>query len=565
MASMLLALFVTAGLLLGAGLTAPAAEAAPQVPRVPANAKHAVAEMQPSWNLGNTLDAIPDETSWGNPLTTRAHLAKIRSEGFRSVRIPVTWTDHQSATAPYAVDAAFMDRVEEITDFALAEGLYVVLNVHHDSWQWVDQMPTDHDNVMARFNSLWTQISSTFKDKPRTLLFESINEPEFENATAQQKATLLNELNTSFHKIVRGSGGKNGNRLLVLPTIYCTPDQALMDTLYNTIKSLNDPNLVATVHYYSWFPFSVNIAGGTHYDEAARKDLDGAFQRMRDTFVARGIPVYLGEYGLLSWPDHHHPSRVERGEALKYFEHFGHAARQAGVTTALWDPFAYLNRQTFQWRDQELFDLIRASWTTRSGSTSFDRLFVPKSGRITDQSLTLNRNGLSFRGLWHGDRKLVAGSDYTVSGDRLTLKAAALTRLAGDRSYGDNATLQARFSRGLPWKLHVATYDAPQQTGASGTTSALAVPTRFHGDHLATMEAKYADGTNAGPTDWTAFQEFNISFTPDYAGDTITLTEKFLTSLRDNAPVTLTFHFYSGTKITYQVVKSGSTVTGSTV
>lgn len=297
------------------------------------SAKDTVAAMEPSWNLGNTLDAFPNETSWGNPLTTRAHLAKIRSEGFRSVRIPVTWTDHQSATAPYAVDATYMDRVEEVTDFALAEGLYVVLNVRHDSWQWVGKMSTDHGNVMARFNSLWTQISSTFKDKPRTLLFQSINEPEFENATDEQKATFLNELNTSFHKIVRGSGGQNTDRLLMLPTIYCKPDQPLMDALYNTIKSLNDPNLVATVHYYSWFPFSVNIAGGTHYDETARKDLDGAFQRMRDTFVARGIPVYLGEYGLLSWPDHH-PSRLERGEALKYFEHLGHAARQAGVTTA---------------------------------------------------------------------------------------------------------------------------------------------------------------------------------------------------------------------------------------
>ncbi|MGI5192211.1 hypothetical protein ACQEVY_00905 [Streptomyces sp. CA-288835] len=79
------------------------------------------------------------------------------------------------------------------------------------------------------------------------------------------------------------------------------------------------------------------------------------------------------------------------------------------------------------------------------------------------------------------------------------------------------------------------------------------------------MEAKYGDGTNAGPTDWTEFQEFNISFTPDYAGSTITLTEKFLTSLRDNAPVKLTFHFYSGAKITYQVIKSGTSVTGSAV
>ncbi len=124
------------------------------------------------------------------------------------------------------------------------------------------------------------------------------------------------------------------------------------------------------MHYYSWYPFSVNIAGGTHYDDAAQSDLNDAFARMRDTFVAKGIPVYLGEYGLLGYPDHNHPSRVERGEALKYYEHLGHAARLAGVTTALWDPgtLAYLNRETLKWTDPALMAWIKSSWTTRSAN-----------------------------------------------------------------------------------------------------------------------------------------------------------------------------------------------------
>ncbi len=564
LASMLLALAAAVGLLLGSALNAPAADAAPARPKLPVGAAGVVAAMQPSWNLGNTLDAIPEETSWGNPLATRALLAKVRSEGYRSVRIPVTWTDHQSATAPYTIDAAFMSRVKQIADWAEAEGLYAVLNVHHDSWQWVSKMSTDHDNVLARFNSTWTQISSAFKDEPRTLLFESINEPQFDNATAAQKTQMLEELNVSFHRIVRASGGQNATRLLVLPTQACTPSQELMDELTTTIGKLDDPNLVATVHYYSWYPFSVNIAGGTHYDEAARKDLDEAFARMRATFTAKGIPVYLGEYGLLGYPDDNHPSRIERGEAFKYFEHVGYAARQAGVTTALWDPgFAYLNRTTLQWRDQELFNVIKSSWTTRSGTASFDRFFVPKSGTVTDQSLTLNRNGLSFQGLWKGATKLTAGLDYTVSGNTLTLKAAALTRLVGNREYGVNSTIEARFSRGLPWKIHVTTYDTPQQSGATGTTDSLVIPTQFRGDQLATMESVYADGSNAGPADWTAFQEFNNNFRPDYTGNAITLTNTFLASLRDNAPVTLTFHFYSGAKVTYHVTRSGTSVTGT--
>ncbi|ADI13041.1 glycoside hydrolase family 5 [Streptomyces bingchenggensis BCW-1] len=568
LAALLLALLVILGLSGGSASAAPDGtmeKPSRSTVRVPAAAKDAVAAMQPSWNLGNSLDAIPDETSWGNPKVTKDLFDTIRAQGFRSVRIPVTWNDHQSATAPYTIDATYMSRVKQVVDWALADGLYVVLNVHHDSWQWISKMPTDHDKVLARFNSTWTQISSTFRDAPRALLFESVNEPVFDNATDAQKTQLLNELNTSFHKVVRSSGGGNTDRLLVLPTQVCTPSQTLMDDLSTTIGALHDSNLVATVHYYSWYPFSVNIAGGTRYDDNAQKDLTDAFARMHDTFVAKGIPVYLGEYGLLGYPDDNHPSRIERGEALKYYEHVGYAARAAGVTTALWDPgFAYLNRSTMQWRDPALFAWIKSSWTIRSATASFDKVFVRKSSPITAQTLTLNPNGTTFQGLWQGDTKLVEGRDYTVSGDQLTLTAAALTRLTGNRDYGVNATLQARFSGGLPWQIDIITYDPPVLSNASGTTGSFTVPTQYRGDVLATMEAKYADGSNAGQATWTPFQEFNAAFSPDYPGGKTILTSDFLNALRDGAPVTLTFHFWSGATVTYHVTKSGSSVTGTT-
>ncbi|MGK3944300.1 cellulase family glycosylhydrolase [Streptomyces caeruleatus] len=565
LAGLLTALFVVVGLSAGTAGAAPDGSARPAASTVavPAGAMDAVAAMQPSWNLGNTLDAIPDETSWGNPKVTKDLFDTLRAQGFRSVRIPVTWTDHQSATAPYTIDATFMSRVEQVVDWALADGLYVVLNVHHDSWQWISKMPADHDNVLARFNAIWTQVSSTFRDEPRALLFESVNEPVFDNATDAQKAQLLDELNTSFHKIVRASGGGNANRLLVLPTLGCTPSQSLMDDLSATIGALHDSDLVATVHYYGWYPFSVNVAGGTLYDETAQKDLNDAFARMHDTFVARNIPVYLGEYGLLSWPDFNHPDRVERGEGLKYFEHLGHAARTAGVTTALWDPFSLLNRATLTWRDPALFAWIRSSWTTRSGTASFDKVYVPKSAPITDKTLTLNLNGTTFRGLRQGTKDLVAGRDYTLSGSRLTLTAAALTRLTGDRAYGVNATLQARFSRGLPWQIDVVTQDTPVLSNSTGTTDSFTIPTQYRGDALATMEAKYADGSNAGPTTWTPYQEFNQSFSPDYPGGTVVLTPAFLNALREGEAVTLTFHFYSGATVTYHVTRAQGSVTGT--
>jgi len=101
-------------------------------------------------------------------------------------------------------------------------------------------------------------------------------------------------------------------------------------------------------------------------------------------------------------------------------------------------------------------------------------------------------------------------------------------------------------------------------SNTSGTTSSFAIPSQFRGDVLATMEAKYADGSNAGSANWTSFQQFNAAYAPDYTNNDITLTTAFLNAVNDSAPVTLTFHFWSGAVVTYQVTRSGSSVTGTT-
>jgi aryl-phospho-beta-D-glucosidase BglC (GH1 family) len=121
-----------------------------------------VAAMQPGWNLGNSLDAIPDETSWGNPATSKTLIDKIRSSGFHSIRIPVTWSGHQGTAPGYRVNPAYLSRVKQVVDWALADGLYVVLDVHHDSWQWISSMPSNPDGVLTRFNATWSQIAEEF-------------------------------------------------------------------------------------------------------------------------------------------------------------------------------------------------------------------------------------------------------------------------------------------------------------------------------------------------------------------------------------------------------------------
>ncbi|MEV0728205.1 cellulase family glycosylhydrolase [Polymorphospora sp. NPDC050346] len=542
----------------------PSPSVSPSTSPQPDDAMATVAAMEPGWNLGNTFDAIPDETAWGNPRTTRALLQHVRSQGYNSIRIPVTWSNHHGPAPAYTIDAAWMNRIREVVDWSLAEGFYVMINLHHDSWQWINGYPGDRTTVMNRYTALWTQIAGTFRDHSSKLVFESINEPQFAGTSGdEENYEVLHELNAEFVHLVRRSGANNATRLLVLPTLHTNADQGRLDALVSTLDQLDDPNLAATIHFYGFWPFSVNIAGGTRYDATVEQDLIGIFDRAYDTFVSRGIPVIIGEWALLNY-DHNRPGVIERGEFLKFLEAVGHHARTRQLTTMLWDAGQFLNRNELRWRDQGVYEMMKASWTTRSGTASSDLVHVRRDGAITSKTLVLNPNGTTFRGLRQGSTELAVGSDYTVSGNTLTLTPAAVTRLVGNRAYGVNATIEAHFSHGVPWPISIVSHDPPTHAAATGTTAAFPIPTQFRGDQLATMEARYADGSNAGPADWTSYKEFWTHFQPDYAGNTIIVKPEFFSEVDDGVRVTLTFHFWSGAQTTYHVTKTGNTVAGST-
>src|SRR6185295_18307445 len=112
--------------------------------------------------------------------------------------------------------------------------------------------------------------------------FESINEPTFNGVDSATKNALLKELNLSFHNIVRSTGGGNATRPLVLPSVETNNGQEFLDSVYQTITELNDPNLIATVHDYGFWPFSVNIAGVTKLDGTAMDWTKSGIDRVYD-------------------------------------------------------------------------------------------------------------------------------------------------------------------------------------------------------------------------------------------------------------------------------------------
>jgi aryl-phospho-beta-D-glucosidase BglC (GH1 family) len=527
-----------------------------------------VEAMQPGWNLGNTLDATPTETSWGNPLVTQEFIQQIKAQGFKSIRIPITWDAGNNRVGPapnYTIDPAWLDRVQQIVDWSLDAGLYVMINMHHDSY-WIRTMPTDHDTVLAKYNAIWSQIAPRFRDHSDKLMFESINEPTFDGVDSATKNALLKELNVSFFNIVRSTGGGNATRPLVLPSVETNNGQEFLDSLSETITQLNDPNLIATVHDYGLWQFSVNIAGVTKFDAATQDWATTGIDRVYNTLVSKGVPVVVGELGLLSFSGF--DGAVERGEALKFFEYTMSYYQSKGITFQWWDAGAFFNRFTYQWTTPDLYTYMMHSVTGRSSTAESDLIFLRDGTPVQDAVINLNLNGNSFLSLDDGATPLTLGSDYMISSGVLTIKASALAPYASG-AFGEKTVLTANFTGGGPgWKLRVLHSSAPALAAVSGTKGAIngfVIPAAFNGDLVATMEAKYVTAPNypyPGAANWTSFQGFGDAYQPDYTNNTITLKKSFLDATT-NDPIELTFYMWSGRKVNYRLTfQAGGGVDG---
>jgi aryl-phospho-beta-D-glucosidase BglC (GH1 family) len=504
-----------------------------------------VDDMQPGINLGNTLDAIPNETSWGNPLVTQALMQQFAAAGYKSIRIPITWTDHTGPAPTYTVDTAWMDRVQQVVDWAQGAGLHVMINLHHDSWQWINAIPTNREAVLTRYTALWTQISERFANYPATLMFESINEPQFAGVDEVTGRVLLDELNTLFFDIVRSSGGMNATRPLVLPCLHTNSGQANLDSLAATIAKLDDTNLITTFHFYGFWPFSVNIMGYTKFNQGSLDNIFQGFDPVYDTFVAKGIPAIVGEFGLLE------NANVQRGEALKYHEYVTQYSRAKRMTHMFWDTGGLIDRTTGEVRDHELYGIMKQTVKGRATTADSDLVFVNSGEEIGNATINLNLNGNTFVSLSEGGRILQPKVDYTIQGSVLTITKEKLATYAS-APFGQKTTLAVNVSSGPAWKLNVRHIGSPELSPAAGTTGGnLVIPTAFNGDLLATIEARRADGSPAGTDDWTAFKQWGV-YLPNYTNNTITLEHRFFAG-EPAGTIDLKFHFWSGRVATYQL------------
>lgn len=253
---------------------------------------HANTRIGPCVNMGNHLEA-PNEGDWGRAIVD-SDFTEIRAQGFETVRLPVRFSNHAATTVPYAIDAAFMDRVEHVVDAARAAGLRVILDLHHyDDPQ--GSVFADPAGQTARLAGLWKQIAERFRDKDDKVWFELLNEPHNQITHANLRSVLepaLREVratNPTRPVVIGGEFWSGINSLATLPL----PDDAY---------------LVATFHYYDPFNFThqgatwvnpVPPVGVTFPSGTDAADLAANVQKAKDFIARTNRPLFMGEYGAI--------------------------------------------------------------------------------------------------------------------------------------------------------------------------------------------------------------------------------------------------------------------------
>lgn len=291
----------------------------------------AIKQMQKGINLGNTFEP-PTEAGWNNPKAQEYYFDLYKQEGFDCVRIPVRWDAYTGKTAPYKVSDTWLNRIEQVIDWGLKRGLYIVMNTHHDDWIKSSYTETNK----ARFDSIWSQIAVRFKGKSEKLIFEIINEPHGLSLANN------NDLHARVLSIIRKT---NLTRLVIFQGHNWGGSDELITTAIP-----KDNFVIGSFHSYD--PYLFGLEGkGTWGTTSDYSQLEAKFKKVYDWSVKNKIPVFLGEFGSLK--------KCDFNSRMRHYRAYVELSQKYGFACMAWDDggdFRIMERQTKGW--DEVKDIL---------------------------------------------------------------------------------------------------------------------------------------------------------------------------------------------------------------
>lgn len=274
-------------------------------------------------NLGNTMEACnrPDlgitaevstyETYWGMPVTTQEIVDNMKAAGFDTLRIPVAWAENTMdyTNGDYTIRKDYLDRVEEIVNYALNNDMYVVVNDHWDGGWWAmfgSAKQETRDEAMKLYTAMWTQIAERFKNYSDYLILESANEElgdalnnsdhwsDSGTLSEDERYQTVHKINQAFVDTVRGTGGNNAQRFLLIAG-YNTGIENTCDDRYIMPTDTAKNKLLVSVHYYNPWGYCGTSSLPSWGSAIEYQSMNDKMALMKK-FTDQGYGVVFGEY-----------------------------------------------------------------------------------------------------------------------------------------------------------------------------------------------------------------------------------------------------------------------------
>ncbi|TID17047.1 putative extracellular protein [Venturia nashicola] len=481
----------------------------------PISAANFVKAMTPGWNLGNTLDAVGGEGKWNNPPVVEKTFNDVKAAGFKGIRLPVTWTTKIGPAPSYTVDPAWLTRVSTVIDQITARNMSVIVNVHHDSWEWFDftkdMSESNINTITSKFSALWKQIGTKLACKNSMVAFEPINEPV---GSTKQHADVLNKMNGVFLKAIASAGGWNEKRVVTL--VGLGEDSIKTSQWFKKPEGDWTNPWALQYHYYSPYGFIFSAIGATIWgSDADKAAVDTDLRLIRGNFT--DVPLIIGEWAAS-------PVATESAARWRYFDYFTRAAAKYNTGTILWDNGNdFLDRAKGTWRDdvakqiyiaasRGIANSIPTSTTDAQATQQHSSAYLfQKAGMAPQaQSLKFHLNGNTVKSIKMEDGSAMTTHDYSVNGSMITFPNEFISRFMNPTTKpGIKATLIVKFSAGADSKIQLVQWDTPKITGEASskavTGKEVKIPVTFNGlPKVATVKALLSDGRYL-VDDWTQY------------------------------------------------------------
>jgi len=312
------------------------------------------------WNIGNTLDAYSNgagnETAWGNPKINQALLDGVKKAGFDIVRIPITWMGHIGPAPDHHINKAILERVAEVAQMAHKAGLKVIINLHHDGstessdkesgWLSINKARASkegYNEVTYKFVRVWKQIATYFKNHGDWLIFEPMNEIHDgrwgEGSIQGAQADILNDWNRYFTEVVRGTGGNNATRYVVIPGYATKAKHTLAN--YFWLPQDSAPNRqIITFHYYDPYEFGIAGTRSEWGSDSDKNRVSSDFAPFKSVYIESRYPVIIGECGAVQ-----QSSDKGKKSRLDYLSWVFGKAKENGLVPIYWDNGAATNEK----------------------------------------------------------------------------------------------------------------------------------------------------------------------------------------------------------------------------